>query len=205
MRRSGSVSRFEPPVARAAAWLSLARAPYPLATNNAPMAEGDDAIRCWCRDGDERRFEHFYRLHATPLWRLLVLRGVERDEAYDIVAEAFSRLIQQVCRRPEAPRALLYRIALNLATDRFRRSRVRAVAETEPDTLGAGTAPPELPEDARRLLNGLPPGERDLLLMRYWLGMTHGEIARVLETPEGTVRRRAADLLNRLREQFDDP
>ncbi len=167
------------------------------------MAEGDDAIRRWCRDGDERRFEDFYHRHATPLWRLLVLRGLEREDAYDVVAEAFSRFIRQVCKRPDAPRALLYRIALNLATDRSRRQKVRAVADTDPDALGAAGPPAELPEDARRLLAGLDPGERDLLLMRYWLGMTHREIAAALDLPEGTVRRRAADLLNRLRDLID--
>ena len=167
------------------------------------MAEGDEAIRRWCREGDERLFEQFYRAHAQPLWRLLVLRGVEREDAYDIVAEAFDRFVRRVCRRPRAPRALLYRIALNLATDRFRRQQVRAVAETEPDAIHGDAPPPELPEDARRLLAGLEPGERDLLLMRYWLGMTHRETARALDLPEGTVRRRAADLLNRMRELID--
>ncbi len=167
------------------------------------MAEGDDAIRRWCRDGDERWFERFYHAHATPLWRMLVLRGVDRDSAYDIVAEAFSRLIQQVCRRPEAPRALLYRIALNLVTDRFRRSSVRAVSDTDPEGLHAVDPPPELTEDARRLLAALDASERDLLLMRYWLGMTHRETAEVLGLPEGTVRRRAAGLLNRMRGLID--
>lgn len=167
------------------------------------MAEGDDAIRHWCRDGDERCFDRFYHTHAAPLWRLLVLRGVEREDAYDVVAEAFARFIRQVCKRPEAPRALLYRIALNLATDRFRRRQIRAVADTDPDALSASEPPLELPEDARRLLEGLDSGERDLLLMRYWLGMTHREIARVLGTPEGTVRRRAAGLLNRMRDLID--
>lgn len=168
------------------------------------MAEGDDAIRRWCRDGDERWFDHFYHTHATPLWRMLVLRGVDRDDAYDIVAEAFARFIQQVCKRPDAPRALLYRIALNLATDRFRRRQIRAVSATEPDDLHGPESLPELPEEARRLLAGLDSSERDLLLMRYWLGMTHGEIARVLEIPDGTVRRRAAALLKQLHDRFDD-
>ena len=168
------------------------------------MAETDELIRRWCGDGDEALFERFYHANAEPLWRLLVLRGVDRDDGYDIVAEAFSRFIQQVCKRPTSPRALLYRIALNLATDRFRRQQVRAVADTEPDTLGAAAPPPELPEDARRLLAGLDPAERDLLLMRYWLGMTHAEIARVLDTPEGTVRRRAAALIHDLRDRLDD-
>ncbi|WP_175443127.1 RNA polymerase sigma factor [Halofilum ochraceum] len=173
-------------------------------TGKSHMAEGDDAIRRWCRDGDERWFERFYHAHATPLWRMLVLRGVDRDAAYDVVAEAFSRLIQQVCQRPEAPRALLYRIALNLVTDRFRRSRVRAVSDTDPDTLGHAGPPVELTEEARRLLTLLDPSEQNLLLMRYWLGMTHREVAEVLECPEGTVRRRAAALLQRLQETFDE-
>ena len=168
------------------------------------MAEGDDAIRRWCRDGNEREFERFYHAHATPLWRLLVLRGTEREEAYDLVAEAFSRLIQQVCRRPAAPRALLYRIALNLATDRYRRGRVRAVADTEPDHLGTSEPPPEVPDGVHRLLMELGIAERNLLLMRYWLGMTYAEIARVLDPPEGTVRRRAAALINGLRDRLDD-
>jgi len=169
------------------------------------MADSDDLIRRWCREGDELAFERFYHANAEPLWRLLVLRGLEREDAYDCVAEAFDRFIRRVCKRPQAPRALLYRIALNLATDRHRRQQVRAVSETDPDTLGPDRPPPELPEDARRLLAELAPAEQDLLLMRYWLGMTHREVAAVCEQAEGTVRRRAAALLARLRQCFDEP
>jgi DNA-directed RNA polymerase specialized sigma24 family protein len=34
--------------------------------------------------------------------------------------------------------------------------------------------------------------------------MTHREVAEVLEIPEGTVRRRAAVLINRLQDRADD-
>ncbi len=168
------------------------------------MADDDALIRHWCQSGDESSFDRFYHAQAPGLWRFLVLRGIGEDDAYDVVADAFARFIGYVCRRPDSPRALLYRIALNLATDRFRRSRVRAVSDTDPDALGHGAPPVELSEEARRLLTALEPGEQDLLLMRYWLGMTHREVAEVLELPEGTVRRRAAALLNRLRDELDE-
>lgn len=168
------------------------------------MADDDVFIRHWCQSGDESAFDRFYTAQAPALWRLLVLRGVDREEAYDVVADAFGRFIGQVCRRPDAPRALLYRIALNLATDWFRRRRVRPVADTEPDALHHGQPPAELSEEARRLLAALDTGEQNLLLMRYWLGMTHREIATVLEIPEGTVRRRAAALINRMQDGVDD-
>ena len=168
------------------------------------MADDDALIRHWCQSGDESAFDRFYSGQASALWRFLVLRGVDREEAYDLVADAFGRFIGQVCKRPDAPRALLYRIALNLATDWFRRRRVRPVADTEPDTLHHAQLPAELSEEARRLLTALATDEQNLLLMRYWLGMTHREIATVLEIPEGTVRRRAAALLERMQDEIDD-
>lgn len=168
------------------------------------MAEGDDLIRHWCRSGDDAAFDRFYTAQAPALWRFVVLRGVDREEAYDLVADAFARFIGSACRRPDAPRALLYRIALNLVTDWFRRRRVRPVSGIEPDGLRHGQPPAELAEEARRLLASLDPGEQNLLLMRYWLGMTHREIAAALEIPEGTARRQAAALLNRMQEGTDD-
>jgi RNA polymerase sigma-70 factor (ECF subfamily) len=168
------------------------------------MAEDDALIRHWCRTGEESAFERFYHAQSPALWRFLVLRGVDREDAYDLVAEAFGRFIGTVCGRPDAPRAFLYRIALNLATDRFRRRQVRPEAGKDPDATEHDQLPVELTEDARRLLTGLDSGEQDLLLMRYWLGMTHREVAEVLEIPEGTVRRRAAALINRLQDRADD-
>lgn len=159
-------------------------------------------IRRYCRQGDEAAFSAFYRDQAQRLWRFLVARSADPEEAYDLVAEAFTRFVQRICDDPRAPVAFLYRIAINLQVDAHRRRRA-----TEPLTedSGGGLAGPS-PEAllGRRILDSLEPDEQNLLLLRYWIGLTHRETAAALGIPEGTVRRRSRELLERLRHRFGD-
>lgn len=164
------------------------------------------ALICrWCRTGDEDAFHAFCRAHAERLWRFLVARGSDQETAYDIVADAFERFVRKVCRDPRSPVAFLYRIAINRATDLARRRAVREpVPPADPDAQGGSPGATEAPAELHRLVGGLEPGEQDLLLLRYWVGLTHREAAAVLELPEGTVRRRSAALVDRLRRDADD-
>ena len=59
-------------------------------------------------------------------------------------------------------------------------------------------------EWVRRLVNKLPKDEQNLLLMRYWIGLTHREIAESINLPEGTVRRQAAASLKKLRQYWQE-
>lgn len=162
-------------------------------------------VRRWCRQGDEAAFGEFYRVQSERLWRFLVARGTDPETAYDVLADAFERWMKTVCRDPAAPVALLYRIALNRATDLHRRRRVREPAPpADPETLTATTQAPDLQHDATALLAGLPESEQNLLLLRYWVGLTHREVALAVGKPEGTVRRETAAILHQLRERLDD-
>lgn len=42
--------------------------------------------------------------------------------------------------------------------------------------------------------------EQNLLLLRYWIGLSHKEVAQALDFPEGTVRRQCAEAIAKLRE-----
>jgi RNA polymerase sigma-70 factor (ECF subfamily) len=170
------------------------------------MSEADDWIRRYCRDGDGAAFRAFYRSQANRLWRFLVARGANTDAAYDLVAEAFLRFIQSTCRDTRAPVGLLYRIAINLQIDSYRH---RQAAPFDPviDPEGIGAEDPALEDDARRLrqlVTGLPAREQNLLLMRYWIGLSHKEVAAALGLPEGTVRRQSAALLKQLQQQWGE-
>lgn len=162
-------------------------------------------VRRWCRDRDESAFGNFYRSQSERLWRFLVARGVDPETAYDVLADAFERWMKNVCRDPSSPVALLYRIALNRATDLDRRRRVREPGPAaDPETLSAPEPSPELEHEAARLVASLPDDEQNLLLLRYWAGLTHREVASVLGRPEGTVRRETAGILHGLRARLND-
>lgn len=159
-------------------------------------AEARALLERYCREGNRPAFERFYRQHSNRLWRFLRFRGVSEDAAYDLVAETFLRFIQVICNDLRSPLALLYRIATNLKIDSWRRSRHETGS-------AMGDAPaysePEEQVFLRRLVARLPESEQNLLLMRYWIGLTHKEIADITGQPAGTVRRRTAELLEQLR------
>lgn len=162
-------------------------------------------VRRWCRKRDEAAFSAFYRVQSERLWRFLVARGTDPETAYDVLADAFERWMNSVCRDPRAPVALLYRIALNRATDLHRRQKVREPGPAaDPETLAATAPSPDLQHDTASLLASLDEHEQNLLLLRYWAGLTHREVAQALGKPEGTVRRETAGILHRLRARLDD-
>lgn len=166
----------------------------------------DDSRRLlqqWCRDGDQASFSTFYRAQADRLWRYLRLRGSAPETAYDLLAEAFLRFIRVICRDPRHPVALLYRIAINLQTDAWRRQRTspeQPATATDPEPAAAAVTDDR--ETVRQLLQSLSPDEQNLLLLRYWIGLTHKEIAGMLEKPEGTIRRQCTAALAALRQRW---
>jgi RNA polymerase sigma-70 factor (ECF subfamily) len=162
-------------------------------------------IRAWCQTGDAAAFRQFYREQAPKLWKFLIARGCDRETAYDLLADAFLRFTQTVCRDPRAPVALLYRIAINLRIDAYRRETVAATDAVENlDELPV--AAPVEPDDhaqVRALVKTLPESEQNLLLLRYWIGLSHKEVAHALGLPEGTVRRQCAEALDKIRERWE--
>ena len=167
------------------------------------MRDPVDLIRSFCRDGDAVAFREFYRAQAPRLWKFLVARGCAPEDAYDFVSEAFLRFVQTVCRNPQAPVAFLYRIATNLRIDAWRCASVRPTEPLPEETADDADGPAR--EEAaylRELVNRLPESEQNLLLLRYWIGLSHKEVAQALEMPEGTVRRQCAEVIARLREHW---
>jgi len=179
-----------------------------------PVSEPKVLIERYCRNGDKEAFSQFYRRQSRLLWRYLRARGVDGETAYDLLSEAFVRFIQAACKDTSAPVALLYRIAINLHIDHYRRSRRTAVhldavqKDAGEHLFGASC---EDQAHLSRLLKTLPADEQNMLLLRYWLGMTHKEVARVLHVPEGTIRRQCAATLKKLslkwglEERLDEP
>jgi RNA polymerase sigma factor (sigma-70 family) len=169
------------------------------------MDEATALIHRYCKQGDQTAFRRFYQQESPRLWRFLVARGCEPEQAYDVVADAFMRFVTTICRDPAYPRAFLYRIALNAHIDQRRKaSSHNHVGESALDELIADHPDPDLTRDVRTAMSHLYPDEQNLLLLRYWIGLSHAEIAAVLTLPAGTVRRQAAAAQNKLRTLLGD-
>ena len=158
--------------------------------------------------GSEADLELLFRRHWPRAYRAAFLIVHDHAAAEDIAQEAFIAAIRRLDRfdrrRPFAP--WLGAIVGNRAIDwaRARTSR-REVAPTWPE-LASAPDPPigRYSEEVLAALAGLSPEHRAVVVMRYVLELTPGEIAAALELPRGTVNsrlRRALDALeSRLRE-----
>ena len=172
-----------------------------------PPPDEDDAaiIRRSLREPE--RFSAIFDRHAPHIMRYLAHR-VGRQTADDLVAEtflvAFRARKKYDVDRPDA-RPWLYGIATNLVRRRQREDgrehRLRAAIVPEPDTGGHADRVAEqvtaaaMNQSLGAALAGLSSGDRDVLLLVAWEGLTYDEVARALDIPVGTVRSR----LNRAR------
>lgn len=170
------------------------------------MSDPKQLLERYCRKSDQSAFTRFYRSQADRLWRFLRARGCTEDTAHDLLAETFLKFIRVVCSDLQAPVALLYRIAINLQIDHYRRNKASPV-EFQPDELLEQhpvnpVEAADIQQFVRSLIKKLPESEQNLLLLRYWIGLTHKEIAISLQIPEGTIRRQCAEALEKLKQHW---
>jgi RNA polymerase sigma-70 factor (ECF subfamily) len=155
---------------------------------------------------DQQRVEQLYLRLERKLTNVVYRWLWNRDEVRDVIQEAFVRL-WQMRERVDWARAepLVYRIALNLAARRRRRSRLWQFV-TLSDAPAAVTADPTDASDAtareqavRCAIDALPERHRRVLILAMHADMTYGEIGDVLGISAGTVGSRRNTAIRHLR------
>lgn len=138
-----------------------------------------------------------------------------RTEAEDVVEDALLKIHDAApgFRGERGLRTWTLRIVANLCRDRLRRRRFQA--NLPPDELPEATTiamsvNPQsgwdealdhvvLAQALGRALATLADEQREVVVMRHRLGLTHAEIAETLNVPEGTVKSRLSRALAALR------
>jgi RNA polymerase sigma-70 factor (ECF subfamily) len=161
------------------------------------------AERAWIRgaqNGSVADLERLFREHWPRAFRAARLVTGDAAAAEDIAQEAFLAAVRNLDRfdrrRPFAP--WLHRIVVNRAIDWTRARRLRAEVE-----LGDHLAAPPAPEpdgSALARIADLPPEHRAVVVLRYLLEYTPGEIAELLDLPRGTVNSRLRRGLDRMKD-----
>src|ERR671923_2125164 len=174
-----------------------------------PRAGRDE--RAWVRGaqaGSASDLEALFRSHWPRAYRAAYLVVHDRGAAEDIAQEAFLAAVRALDtfdpRRPFGP--WLHRIVVNRAIDWTRARSLRR--EVGNDALETAESRPDVPvgvaANITDALASLPADQRAVIVLRYLLEYTPGEIARMLALPRGTVNsrlRRGLDALQgRVRE-----
>jgi RNA polymerase sigma-70 factor, ECF subfamily len=162
------------------------------------------------QDGSSEALEALFRLHWPSAFRAAYYIVHDAAAAEDIAQEAFLAAVRALDRfdgrRPFAP--WINRIVVNRAIDHSRSRALRR--EVGAELADAAEAPaPEAPisDDLMKALAGLGAEQRAVVVLRYLLDWTPGEIGRALSIPRGTVNsrlRRALDRLAAVVEEGDD-
>jgi RNA polymerase sigma-70 factor (ECF subfamily) len=168
--------------------------PPPAPARRARQRRSERALIRGAQRGSEADLEALFRLHWPRAYRTAFLIIHDHAAAEDIAQEAFLAAVRRLDRfdrrRPFAP--WLGRIVTNRAIDSARaRSARRESAHEDPDRAQAPSpAVDRYSGEVMSALAGLSPEHRAVIVMRYVLEYTPGEIARALELPRGTVNSR---------------
>jgi RNA polymerase sigma-70 factor (ECF subfamily) len=149
-----------------------------------------------CQGGDRAAFEELVELYQPRLRYFLASMVGDEHAADDLLQEVWFDVFRGVARLadPGAFAAWLYRIARHRALGELRKRRQPlsslegidlAAEEPEEDDFSA--------EDAQRVhaaLGQLPLEHREVLLLRFFEGMSYEDIAAVTGCQLGTVRSR---------------
>ncbi|CCH35444.1 SigE family RNA polymerase sigma factor [Actinosynnema sp. NPDC047251] len=150
----------------------------------------------------DREFSEFVDARALVLRRTAYLLCGDWHRAQDLVQTALTKLYiaWPRVRRDGAVDAYVRKILVRAAIDDSRRGfRSReTVVESLPDSAAPDTAPADF--DVRDALAALPPGQRAVVVLRYWEDLSVTETARLLGRTEGTVKSQAAKGLAALRQ-----
>ena len=175
------------------------------------MVEGEEELVREFQSGENKAFDRIMELFQTRALSLAYYWTGHREDARDIVQEAFVRLYGVL---PSwKPRASLftwlYRVIINLAHDRARKlSREREV------NLDEGPPLPEtrkyhhpraalLGKEAGEMVAGavaaLPPKQKTVFILRHYQNLSLKEIALIQRTSLGAVKANLFQALQKLR------
>lgn len=188
----------------------------------ASLVSADAVLALRCQEGDCEAFDEIVARYKDGIFNYVRRMVSNRDDADDLAQEVFVRALTGIksFRRESNLRTWLYRIAMNLCVDRYRRAGLERQLFTPPhqsreDDEGAA-AQYDMPDSSRdpqrvfentelraeieKALGRLPEKLRSAVLLFDIEGLSYEEIADAMGCPIGTVKSRIFNARMQLRE-----
>jgi RNA polymerase sigma-70 factor (ECF subfamily) len=160
----------------------------------------DEELLRRANGGDVEAFEALYCRYRDWVYRLAWRCTGNQPDALDVLQETFLYLLRKLpgLRLTASMTTFLYPVVKHLSLNlRRRRS-----AQADEDVLFALPDPAAAPASRAELaavLTGLPPEQREVVLLRFVDDLALDEIAQALDVPPGTVKSRLHRALETLR------
>lgn len=154
----------------------------------------DDVLVQSYANGNNEAFDTLLARHQGRLLNYITQLTGNRQQAEDVFQETFVKAIMTIRQGnyTESGKfgAWLARIARNLVIDQFRQEKAEPTLSTDDDgvdilnrkelselTVEDGMVELQIRDDVRRLVRELPEQQREVLVMRYYQGLSFKEIA----------------------------
>ena len=145
--------------------------------------------------GDVEAFGELYTNHVTKIYRYVYYNVHSRERAEDITQEVFLKAWKAIgsCKGKETTfSSWLYRIAHNLIIDKLRKSQKQSSHEAElPEDVRDTSDAMEISleqKDLLKVIEILPPNQRQVILMKFIEDMDNREIAETMGKSTGAIR-----------------
>lgn len=168
-------------------------------TDRSAAAPADDlsAELAAIAKGDEAALRRVWDRAAPTLLGLCLRLMRRRHAAEDVLQESFVRIWRKAHHYDPTlgePLAWMAAVTRRVALDHLRRQRGRSETELDERALAPSASDDPLTgldlaaTDVARCLERLPSMQRRAILLAYYQGMTHSELASALGAPLGTVK-----------------
>jgi len=175
------------------------------------MRTEDGYIIQQCLDGDQTAYGLLVDKYKRSIYALAFSRVHNFHDAQDITQEVFTKAYQNLhtLRRWDNFLGWLYRIACNLCNDWIRsvsnrpdRDYIEDQESDDLDNVSINSYSVDMSyHSIKESLESLPEVYREVLSLRYFGGMTIGEISRFLGLSTRTIDRRLSEAMTKLKEE----
>lgn len=149
------------------------------------------------KDFDSEAWAQIYRRYYPKIYAYLHYRVGDVDLAEDITASVFLHAVERIksfTYRGFPLSSWLYRIAHNQMVDHFRRkAKVATKPLTEELLAKRGGVPEEMEgalvrEELNLALKNITEEQQQVVLLKFFGGLSNAEVARIIRKPEGAVK-----------------
>ena len=161
---------------------------------------------------DEEQFEVFYKQEVNHVFRFILIKNKNKDEAFDIVQEAFIKIWEN-CNKFDLQKAksYLFSIAGNLFLNVKKHEKVVRNYENNFTDLYIDTETPEstlrqkeFKHKLEKAIGNLTDSDREVFLLNRIEGKKYKEIAELLGISVKAVEKRMSKALLALRSQIEE-